>query len=244
MNSTDNRFYGFIYSHGIPMLTNSYKPPADQHCVNHHSLPPRQPPGYGNRDPHTYFAPGEHAPLWNNNDIVLQQFDRASINSSLSSGHNGRGWLTVDEDQAKMELLNHAILLFNTGLTYHLVAAESHFQSSSYCAVEKSLRLYEMAFHLAQEGTTMTMHREQQQQQQEQYGDVLKLLLVVLPNNMGQILYELGLHHLSKDMFIQALWGMSTGRGDRGKIFCENDWAGLVFNTMVLQHQPVSAEAA
>ena len=79
-----------------------------------------------------------------------------------------------------------------------------------------------------------------QQQQQGTSARFCQLLGVVIPNNMGQMLYELGMHHLSRPLFLQALCCMNLG----GHKFEESEWAGLLFNTTLLNNEPQMAGAA
>ena len=121
-----------------------------------------------------------------------------------------------------------AILLFNLSLAYHLIAAGSSFHPSCHLVVEKALRLYDLSWKLMV------------QQQQGTSARFCQLLGVVIPNNMGQMLYELGMHHLSRPLFLQALCCMNLG----GHKFEESEWAGLLFNTTLLNNEPQMAGAA
>lgn len=132
-----------------------------------------------------------------------------------------------------LQPIQSVVLLFNLGLAYHMMAAHRAFQTSCHEHLEKSLRLYELAWDFVNHLPTCPRSR-----------GLVRVLQVVIPNNMGQIHYELGFYKFSRHMFQHSLTGMSQGTGDRGEDFDGEDWAGLVFNTMVLHEEVLSAGAA
>ena len=74
---------------------------------------------------------------------------------------------------------------------------------------------------------------------------MLRLLSIVVPNNVAQIVYELGFYELSNYWFSLAFGNMqSIDAQDQRQILSGDDWAGLIFNTMVLSRIPPTAGAA
>jgi tetratricopeptide (TPR) repeat protein len=145
-----------------------------------------------------------------------------------------KGDLDVPDDEISMfSAVRSATILYNLGLMNHLIAFSSAEVNQVF--TDKARKLYEMAFSLLSHAYANSGG---------------SFVVIAVLNNLGQINREIGRFDQSNEYFEKLctfLLGMSTipeyDANGMNAIVSESDWAGLVFNAMVLQNK-VGAPAA
>lgn len=140
-------------------------------------------------------------------------------------------FVSVDTSLASpRHAIDSAFLLFNMGLASHLQSEQSGFSTHQ---MKKGTSLYKMALGLVKDvldssGSHLVDYR----------------LVIAILNNLGEIHYEQGhyqlskrcFHHLSEVLISMSLSGISRNVD-------QNDWAGLVMNTVMLSEPKVAPAA-
>jgi tetratricopeptide (TPR) repeat protein len=135
-----------------------------------------------------------------------------------------------EDDVSIATAVTSATILFNMGLTHHLIA--SSLGESNQVFTRKARKLYEMALSLLRDALDVDAKT------------VGSLIVIATLNNLGQVNQEIGRFDLSKGCFEKLskfLLAMALTDenvfNDQNVLVSESDWAGLLYNTIIFQNQ-------